>query len=52
LFFGALPVAKDGLRFFLVVPEVWLSDAGFEGFQTIAVLRGVKDSSGRARCVL
>jgi len=52
LFFGALAVAKYSLRFFLVVPEVGLSDAGFEGFQAIAVLRGVKDSSGRARCVV
>jgi hypothetical protein len=30
LFFGAFAVAKDSLRFFLVVPEVGLSDAGFE----------------------
>ena len=30
LFFGAFAVAKDGLRFFLVVPEVGLRDAGFE----------------------
>jgi hypothetical protein len=52
LFFGALAVAKDGLRFFLVVPEFGLSDAGFEGFQTFAVLRCVKDSSERARCVV
>jgi hypothetical protein len=52
LFFGALAVAKYGLRFFLVVPEVWLSDAGFEGLQAFTVLRGVKDSSGRARCVV
>jgi hypothetical protein len=52
LLLGALAVAKYGLRFFLVVPEVWMSDAGFEGLQTIAILRGVKDSSGRARCVV
>jgi hypothetical protein len=51
LFFGALAVAKNGLRFFLVVPKIGLSDSGFEGFQTFAVLRRVKDSSGRARCV-
>jgi hypothetical protein len=50
LFFGALAVAQDSLRFFLIVPEIGLSDAGFEGFQTIAVLRRVKDNSGRARC--
>jgi hypothetical protein len=30
LFFRAFAVAKNGLRFFLIVPEVWLSDAGFE----------------------
>jgi hypothetical protein len=52
LFFGALAIAENGLRFFLVVPEVGLSDAGFEGFQTFAVLRRVKDNSGRARCVV
>jgi hypothetical protein len=51
LFFGALAIAEDGLRFFLFVPEIWLSDAGFEGFQTFAELRRVKDNSGRARCV-
>jgi hypothetical protein len=30
LFFRAFAVAKDALRFFLIVPEVGLSDAGFE----------------------
>jgi hypothetical protein len=50
LFFGPLAIAKDGLRFFLVVPEIGLSDTGFEGFQSFAVLRSVKDNSGRARC--
>jgi hypothetical protein len=50
LFFGALAVAQNGLRFFLVAPEIGLSDAGFERFQTFAVLRRVKDNSGRARC--
>jgi len=52
LFFGALAVAKNGLRFFLVVPKIRLRDARFEGFQTFAVLRRVKDSSGPARCVV
>jgi hypothetical protein len=47
LFFGALAVTQNRLRFFLVVPEVGLSNAGFEGFQAIAVLRSVKESSGR-----
>jgi hypothetical protein len=32
LFFGALAVAKYGLRFFLVVPKIGLSDSGFERF--------------------
>jgi hypothetical protein len=35
----------------LIVPEFGLSNACFEGFQTFAVLGGVKESSGRARCV-
>jgi len=48
LFFGALAVAQNRLRFFLVVPEVGLGDAGFERFQAFAVLRSVKESSGRA----
>jgi hypothetical protein len=30
LFFRPLAVAKNGLRFFLIVPEVGLSDARFE----------------------
>jgi hypothetical protein len=47
LLFGALAVAQDGLRFFLLVPEIGLGDAGFEGFQFFSVLRGVKDSSAR-----
>jgi hypothetical protein len=52
LFFGALAIAEGRLCFFLVVPEIGLSDAGFEGFQTFAILRRVKDNSGRARCVV
>jgi hypothetical protein len=51
LFFGAFAIAKNGLRFFLIVPEIGLRDARFEGFQTFAVLRRVKDNSGRVRCV-
>jgi hypothetical protein len=50
LFFSALAVAKNSLRFFLVIPKVGLSNAGFERFQTFAVLGRVKDNSGRARC--
>jgi hypothetical protein len=30
LFFRAFAVAKNGLRFFLIVPEVGLGDARFE----------------------
>jgi hypothetical protein len=50
LFLSAFAVAQNGLRLFLVVPEVGLSNAGFERFQAFAVLRGVKDNSERARC--
>jgi hypothetical protein len=32
---------------FLVVPKIRGGDAGFEGFQALAMLRGVKDSSAR-----
>jgi hypothetical protein len=48
LIFGALAVAQDGLRGFLIVPEVRRGDACFEGFQALAIGRGVKDSSERA----
>jgi hypothetical protein len=33
------------LRRFLIVPEIGLRDAGFEGFQALAMRSGVKDSS-------
>jgi hypothetical protein len=45
LFFGAFAVAQDGLRGFLIVPEIGLGNAGFEGFQALAVRSGVKDNS-------
>jgi hypothetical protein len=48
LFFGAFPVSQNGLRCFLVVPEIGIGDARFESFQVLAVLRRVKDSSARA----
>jgi hypothetical protein len=48
LFFGALAVAENALRCFLVVPEIGIGDARFESFQALAVLRRVKDSSARA----
>jgi len=47
LFFGAFALAENALRGFLIVPETGVGDARFEGFQAFAVLRGVKDSSGR-----
>jgi hypothetical protein len=34
------------LRGFLIVPEIGLRDARFEGLQAFAMWRGVKDSSG------
>jgi hypothetical protein len=46
LFFRALAVAQDGLGRFLIVPEIGLSDAGFEGFQAFTMGSGVKDNSG------
>jgi hypothetical protein len=48
LFFGALTLAENALRSFLVVPESGIGDARFERLQALAVLRGVKDSSARA----
>ena len=48
LFFGALAIAEDGLRRFLIDPEIGIGCASLEGFQALAILRGVKDSSARA----
>jgi hypothetical protein len=45
LFFRALAVTQNGLRGFLIAPEIGLSDAGFEGFQAFAMRRSVKDNS-------
>jgi hypothetical protein len=45
LIFGALAVAQDGLRGFLIVPEIGRGDARFEGLQALTVGRGVKDNS-------
>jgi len=50
LFFGALAIAENSLSGFLVAPKIGVGGAGFEGFQALAVLRRVKDSSARARC--
>jgi hypothetical protein len=48
LFFGALAIAEDGLRCFLIAPEIGIGDASLEGFQPLAILWRVKDSSARA----
>jgi len=47
LFFGALAITENTLSRFLIAPEIGVSGAGFEGFQALAVLRRVKDSSAR-----
>jgi len=47
LFFGALALAENALRGFLIVPKTGVSDALFESLQALAVLRRVKDSSVR-----
>ena len=48
LFFGALAIAQDALRRFLIVPEIGIGYASLEGFQALAILWRVKDSSARA----
>ena len=48
LFFGALAIAEDALRRFLIAPEIGIGYAGFEGFQALAILWCVKDNSARA----
>ena len=48
LFLGALAIAQDALRRFLIVPEIGIGYACFEGFQALAILWRVKDSSARA----
>jgi hypothetical protein len=48
LIFGALAIAQDALRRFLIAPEIGISCASLEGFQAFAILWGVKDSSARA----
>jgi hypothetical protein len=47
LFFGALALAENALCGFLVAPEIGVGDARFEGFQALAILWRVKDSSVR-----
>jgi hypothetical protein len=48
LFFGALALAENALRCFLIVPEIGIGDARFESLQALPPLRRVKDSSARA----
>jgi len=48
LIFGAFAVAENTLRSFLIAPEIRVSGARFEGFQALAILGRVKDSSARA----
>src|SRR5437868_13753924 len=50
LIFRALAVAENALRGFLIVPEIGLRDARFEGLQALAMLRRVKDNSEPAQC--
>jgi len=45
LILGALAVTQDGLRGFLIVPEIGRGDAVFQGLQAFAMGRGVKDNS-------
>jgi hypothetical protein len=47
LFFGALAITENTLSRFLIAPEIGVGGAGFEGFQALAVLGSVKDSSAR-----
>jgi hypothetical protein len=48
LFLSALAIAEDTLSRFLIGPKIGVGGAGFEGFQALAVLGRVKDSSARA----
>lgn len=48
LLFGALALAQNSLSGFLVIPEIGISAAGFEGLQAFAVAWRVKDNSARA----
>jgi len=48
LIFGALAIAEDALRRFLIAPEIGIGYASLQGFQALAILWRVKDSSARA----
>ena len=52
LIFRTFAIAQDGLRGFLIVPEVGLRDARFQGFQAFAMGSSVKDNSEPWRCVV
>jgi hypothetical protein len=45
LIVGVLALFQYALRLFLIVPEIGIADAFFEGLQARAILRRVKDSS-------
>jgi hypothetical protein len=47
LILDAFAVAKNALGFFLIVPEIGVGSARFEGFQARAVLGSVKENSER-----
>ena len=47
LVFRALAVAENALSGFLIAPEIGVGCADFESLQALAVLRRVKDNSGR-----
>ena len=45
LLFGALAFAQNRLGGFLIVPEIGVGNADFEGFQALAIAFDVKDNS-------
>jgi hypothetical protein len=47
LLFRAFAIAQNGLRGFLIVPKIGLSNLSFERFQAFPELGRVKDSSAR-----
>jgi hypothetical protein len=48
--FNYFALLEDGLRFFLVLPEICVADFFFDYGQLLASGWGVKDSSARAPC--
>jgi hypothetical protein len=47
LLFSALAIAENALCGFLIAPEIGVGGARLEGFQALAILGSVKDSSAR-----